>query len=159
MIRLLVTIALIIFSSALNGQSDSDYLDYKRSFFGYDFYQEDRKVNKKEVHELLEIDENAIKLFNNAMTKTNMSSILGFAGGFMLGWNIGDYLINGTFSGSMTAAGLGLTLLSLGLESKAHSELREALNIYNDGYSYVPTNGHSTKLVLCGNSIRLLYVF
>lgn len=107
----------------------------------------------------LEIDEEALKLFNNSMTKTYVSNIVGFVGGFLLGWNIGSYITSGTYNGSTTAVGLGLTVFSLGLDSQVHSGLRKALNIHNEIYSIVPAKGNSGKLVIGGNSIGLLYTF
>lgn len=59
--------------------------------------------------------------------------ILGYAGGFMIGWPLGTAIGGGEPNWALAGIGAGLVVLSIPLSSSAKKKTIKAIELYNQG--------------------------
>src|SRR5687768_322902 len=135
--RILLLIAVLIItvttSTAQNAntKTSSDSILIIKKFGGYQFYKNDRQLNMNQLQAVLEVNNEAYKDIKSARSATTFSSILGYAGGFLIGWPIGTAMGGGKPKWAMAAVGAGLTAISIPLSISAKKKARSAVSKYN----------------------------
>ncbi len=129
-------IILLFVGSALYAQDitlkNSFFVGMKYSLDGEHF----QKVNLTNLKLIMKENQEAISLLDSYKSYLTVSKILGYPGGFLVGWPIGGYLGGGEWTDSyrtMIAVGAPLAVLSIVFEITANNRLKEAVEKYNSG--------------------------
>jgi len=168
-----IFIAITLFSVCLSfsfGQTASDSITIKEVFGGYQFFKGGEKVEVHRLGSAMESNELACKKFASAQSSYTIASILQFAGGFMVGWPIGTYLVDREnnkgritrkeFNWVMVGIGAGLIVVSIPLSQSFNERTIKAVNIYNKGLQANSFQDNSElRLGLTGNGIGLTLIF
>lgn len=121
-------------------------LTLSKDFWGYKYFEGGNAISKQQAMRLLESNPEAIKLFKQGNGNLVPAGILGFAGGFMIGWPIGQSLGGKKDpQWGLAAGGLALVIVGGVLEKSFQTKANQAFDLYNQGtvtsYWKVGTNG------------------
>ena len=114
----------VLFAMCAYGQAD---IEMHRSRFTRD----GQVLKPKEVLDLMKADEQAYPVFKKAMANYNAAQVLGFAGGFLVGWPLGTALGGGDPNWGLAAGGGALILCSIPLTVSFKKHAATALDTYN----------------------------
>lgn len=113
-------------------RSPADTIDMASSFFsGFRFYVANQRIDNKELKTLLKTNGVAFAQFKSANTSGAFSTILGYTGGFLIGWPIGTAIAGGKPNWALAGIGAGLTAVSIPLSISAKKKLKSAVSTYN----------------------------
>lgn len=132
--RILVTLTLITIS--LNfafSQTETDSISVKKAFGGYQFYQGKNRLNMKQLVNTMKPNEEAFSQIKSAQSSYTMASIVSFAGGFMMGWQLGTVVGGGEPNWAMAGIGAGLVVVSIPISQKFNKQAKQAIDTYNQG--------------------------
>ncbi|MCC5918704.1 MAG: hypothetical protein JJU02_15395 [Cryomorphaceae bacterium] len=136
--HLLVIFLFPCFLSIMQGQnmnqlSTTDSIIVQEGFFGFRYYQGSERLRSSEVKDILRGNNNdAYKLWNQAMLHNGLSNVAAIVGGGMVGYGltVGDDNSNG---GTIAVIGLGLVVGSLILASSYTKKIYRSVDMYNSG--------------------------
>jgi hypothetical protein len=123
-IKLLPAFLLASFSYA---QTETSEIRMEKS----KFYEGNRILKPREVLSRMEINPEAFQEFKKAKSNYDAAQVLGFAGGFLIGWPLGTALGGGDPQWGLAGGGAALLLASIPLNSGFKKHAKNALTIYN----------------------------
>lgn len=109
----------------------ADTISIKKVSGAYQFYQGDNRLNTKQFKNRVKPNEQAYRFVKSAQTTSAVSTILAYAGGFMIGWPIGTALAGGDPNWAIAGVGAGLIVVAIPIGQKSKKQIRRAVNIYN----------------------------
>lgn len=115
------------------GQIATDSISIKKVFGGYKFYQSEKRLSMNELVNTLKPNDNAYKEIKAARTANIFATILGSAGGFLVGWPIGTAAGGGDPEWVMAGIGAGLIVATIPLTIKLNKHSKKAIGIFNNG--------------------------
>lgn len=127
---------LIIVSSFLLSQhviSQRDSLSYTINSYGiFNFKNNDIEVPKREFYRYLAKNDPAFQMFKSGKTNITVSTTLSYVGGFLIGWNIGDYLFRKKKGFTTGLIGCALVGVSFPIYYGGIDKTNKALKMYHD---------------------------
>lgn len=122
-----------LFSSALANSTTplSDSIEMRKKFGGYQFYENGRVLSMAQLKSTLRQDSQAFSEFKSARSANGIATVLGFAGGALIGWPLGTALGGGEPEWAMLGAGVGLVGVSIPFIVKANKKFKKAVDLYN----------------------------
>ncbi len=115
------------------GQTPTDSITVTKVFGGYQFYQADKRLSMSQLDKSMEPNERAYKEMKTAQSSYTLSSILGGAGGFMVGWPLGTAVAGGEPNWVLAGIGAGLILVAIPISRKFNRQAKSAIDTYNGG--------------------------
>ncbi len=97
------------------------------------FYKGDQPLSVKNFVMEMKDNPKAFELASSAQGGYNTSNMLGFIGGFMVGWPLGTAIAGGEPEWGLAAAGAGVLAIAIPIASSSTKKIKEAANIYNNG--------------------------
>jgi len=159
--RIAIIISLLTFTfSFAFGQTSPDSVFMKKAFGGYQFYQADKRLNMNQLVKAVKSNEQAYSQIKSAQSTYTFASVIGFAGGFMVGWPIGAAIGGGEPNWAMAGIGAGLIVASVPLSKKFNKQAKQAVDTFNGGLSASSFwDKRELKLSMTGNGIGLTLRF
>jgi hypothetical protein len=155
---LLAAVLLVSISSIC--QTASDSITVVKVFGGRQFFQNDKKLKTGQLVKLMESNEQALKYIKSAQTNNTVSAIIGYAGGFMIGWPIGTAIGGGDPNWTLAAVGAGLVAVSIPLSIKATKQTLMAVDLYNQSFRRTSSiKKPELQLQFRGNSVGIALRF
>ncbi len=134
--RVLFFLALLFFCFSVSfGQTSSDQITMKKAFGGYKFFQGDSRLNMSQLVKTMKSDAQAYEEIKAAQSTYTWASIVGFAGGFMVGWPLGTAIAGGEPNWAMAGIGAGLIVVAIPISSKFNKQAKNAVDTFNRGLS------------------------
>lgn len=118
-------------------QNPSDTIAVEKNKFYYHGMQIE---SMRQIKSLVANDELALKEVKKGSAAGGFGYVLGYMGGFALGWEIVD-IIMGKTNPVILASGVALTAAGLGLSFLANSYLKKGVAIYNANLSKTTSGG------------------
>lgn len=106
-----------------------------KTFGGVRFERDSLILSPKQVHAILEEQPEAFKQFKTARTNASIGSVLGFAGGLLIGIPIGTAIIGGDPEWGLALGGAALIVSSLPFNKAFQRHAEGALSIYNQQHT------------------------
>lgn len=131
--RILCISGLLIIGTFAFGQSYSDSITVERVFGGYQFYQNNQRLSVNKLVKAMRSNEIAYSQVKSARSANTFATILGYAGGFMLGWPIGTSLGGGDPNWTLAAIGGGLIVVAIPINHSFNKKARQAIGTFNEG--------------------------
>lgn len=129
-----VLIALVLITLATSfGQELNDSIVIEKVFGGYQFSQNEKILDFSQLSEKVKPNEFAFNEIKAAKSKTILATIIGGAGGFLVGYPLGTALAGGEPNWTMAAIGAGLIVVTIPIGQKANKQAKNAVEIYNSG--------------------------
>jgi hypothetical protein len=145
-IAIIMTLLSVSLSFTL-GQNITDSISIKKVFGGYSFYQGEKRLNMNQLVNTMKPNGQAYLQITTAKSTYTFASIVGFAGGFLIGWPIGTAIAGGEPDWTLAAVGAGLIVASIPISQKYNKQAIQAVDTYNGGLK-------STSLII-KNELRL----
>ncbi len=126
--KFLITISLVLFGCyAIYSQIVQDSITIK----GNRFYQNDKVLTMPQLSNILSANSTAHKMIEDARGSATIAGILGYAGGFLIGYPVGTAIGGGEPKWAMAGIGAGLLILAIPISSGANKKAKKAVRLYN----------------------------
>ena len=145
----------------LNAQTFGQRIEAEKVFGGYKFTRNGRTLSIKQLANVLEPNVAAYEALKPARTNTTIATILGGAGGFLVGWQLGSAIAGGEPNWIMAGVGAGLIGISIPITAKSNRQALEAVEIYNSslGNSFYRTYKPQLLIGSTANGVGLSLKF
>lgn len=130
-IRLFTLLCFVSCSQISFGQQITVY----KTFGGFRFERDSVVISPRMVLETMKDNPLAYAEFKKAKTNLDAASVIGFAGGLLIGFPIGTAIAGGNPEWGLAAGGLGLILASIPFTSAFKNHALNALDNYNGSLS------------------------
>ncbi len=128
LVILLTVISTFGFSQTLSGP-----ISMSKVMGGYQFYQGTQRLTMAQLVETMKSNDEAYTQIKSAQGTNTFNTILGTAGGFLVGYPIGTAIGGGEPEWTMAAVGAGLLIISIPISQKFKKQAKEAVETYNSG--------------------------
>jgi hypothetical protein len=112
-------------------QSASDSIVVQKVFGGYSFIKDGKPMNLKNLKLTLQNNPQAYEVFRKAQGTYFMTSMLSYAGGYLIGYPIGTMLYGGEPQWVMAGIGAGLIAIAIPIGNEFNKRALNAVDIYN----------------------------
>lgn len=129
----LITTAAASFAQNVSSRPASDSIVIVKRFGGYQFFKNDRQMSMSQLQTMFQDNDQAYKEIKASRSAATASSVIGYAGGFLIGWPLGTAVGGGKPVWALAAVGAGLTAVSIPLSIHAKKKARSAVAKYNAG--------------------------
>jgi hypothetical protein len=159
--KISLIIVLLTFSlSNVFAQVATDSITIKKILGSYQFYQNQKKLKHKEVANAMIFNQEAYTQFKSAQSSYALATIIGGAGGLLVGWNIGTAIGGGNPNWVMAGVGAGLIVLSLPLNQSFNKKGKQAVEAYNSNIkASIIKEKNQLNLSISGNKVGFVFRF
>ncbi|WP_176694058.1 hypothetical protein [Anaerophaga thermohalophila] len=141
-------------------QTATDSITMKKVFGGYQFYQDNNRLSMNKLVNAMRPNEQAFKEIKSAQSTYALATVIGAAGGFMIGYPIGTAIAGGDANWTLAGIGAGLAVVSILITQKFNKQAKQAIDTYNKGLqSSSFWNRHQLNLTMSENGIGLTLKF
>jgi hypothetical protein len=154
---LLLILLPLCFIEPVAAQSEADTLHIRETTLGDMYYYHNEHVKFWKVDELVASNAKALTLWGRGKICTSFSWILGFAGGFLVGYPVGTYLANNSNVKQrwwLAGIGAGVIAGAVGLEFVAKNYYRRAIKQYN---SAIRASSYKVELSPMMMSVKFIF--
>jgi len=138
-----------------------DTIEIIKKSMGYIYKYKGEPLSLNQLGDILERNKTSEDLFKSAKSSSGFINVLGFVGGFCLGYGLAPALYGRQPDLAIAGIGAGILVISLPLVSSAENKLKNAVDIYN---SAIPQSMNSPlqyemKLAMSPNAIGVVIRF
>ncbi|ADR20950.1 hypothetical protein MATR_14240 [Marivirga tractuosa] len=153
-LTLIISLTVISFINAQEIESE-------KVFGGYKYIQEGKPLNIHQLEEIMEPLPDAYKHIKKAKTNNTLATIVGYTGGFLIGWPVGTALAGGDPNWGLAGIGAGVLVLAIPFTSSYSKNVERAIGIYNSSLksSAYLKRKPELKLIASGNGLGIRMVF
>ena len=144
-LTLLVVIASLTYSHAQK-------IDIEKVFGGYKYTQNDELMSIGDLASVLESNNKAFQLIKKGRTNRSFASVLGFAGGALIGWPLGTSVGGGDANWTLAGIGAGLIIVGIPISSRANKKIHQAVDIYNTSLNATTQNNFKPEFKIIANN-------
>ncbi|MEM8927860.1 MAG: hypothetical protein AAGC45_06635 [Bacteroidota bacterium] len=145
---ILVTIIALLAMSICNSQRIEQHeLSGKHRYVD----QQGRRMKMGDLVNAMEGNREALNLIKGARIDRNFSSVMGFAGGGLMGWSLGTAIGGGDANWTLAGVGAGLIGLSIPFSSNAKKNTKRAVQTYNASLGTTSFIEHKPQLKFIAN--------
>jgi hypothetical protein len=123
-----------------------------KTFGGIRFERDSLILSPKQVHFLLEEEPQAYKQFKTARTNASIGSVLGFAGGLLIGIPLGTAIVGGSPEWGLALGGAALIASGIPFNKAFKRRAENALDLYNQ--KHTPSTRIKTE-ILWGKAVGI----
>ncbi|MDT0539074.1 hypothetical protein [Croceitalea sp. P059] len=155
------TIVTLILAIATMTFCNAQKIEMEKVFGGYKYTQDGNLMTMKGLVKTMESDQQAFDLIKKAQSNNTLASIIGFAGGGLIGWPIGTAIGGGDANWTLAGIGAGLVAIGIPIQSSVNKKTKQAVELYNSSlnsttfYEFKP----EFKVIANGNGIGLAMNF
>lgn len=157
--RLVFLIAFSCLTFQSFAQVRESEIQMHKTFWGVRFQQGNKILPPKALFTIIASDPQAEAEIKKAKVNYVASSVLGFTGGFLIGWPLGTALAGGEPEWGLAAGGFGIILLAIPFNAGFTSHAKNAIEIYNHGSEVSSARPYSIQLAPYRAGIKLIFKF
>ncbi|MBK6929738.1 MAG: hypothetical protein IPH12_02340 [Saprospirales bacterium] len=114
-------------------QTSADTIEIKRTAFGTVFRSNGKTLRPRQLLHLTQPNPEAHRYMQKAKTNYDLSFVLSFAGGFLVGYPLGTAIAGGDANWTLAGIGAGLIVVSVPFTVGYTKNAKEAARLYNAG--------------------------
>lgn len=118
-----------------------------------------KPIRPNQLMKVLESNPNAYAEMKNANSSATGAFIFGYAGGFLIGYPIGQALSGAKPSWGLAGIGVGLALISIPFVTTSRDHATKAISLYNTGLTDSGSRGVKINFCLSYQSVGLVCRF
>jgi hypothetical protein len=159
--KLTLILSLItIISNFSFGQNNTDTISMKKGQGAYQFYMGESRLTISQLIITIKPNELAYKQIKSAQASYTMGQVLGYAGGFIIGYQLGSALWSSKVNWRMAGLGAGLIVFSIPISQGFNTKARQAIGTYNSGLqTSASRKKNELKISASANGIGLVLLF
>jgi len=116
-------------------QSVNDTIQYSKAAGGYKYTYDNQVLTLNRLGEIMQNNSIATGYFKKAKGNSGFANVLGYAGGFLIGYSLGTAIGGGKVNWSVVGVGCGLIVIAIPVVGSANKNLQNAVNAFNHGNS------------------------
>ena len=121
----------LIFTLVTMTFCNAQKIKMEKVFGGYSYTQNEKPMTMKDLVKTMESNQQAFDLIKKAQSNNTLASIIGFAGGGLIGWPIGTAIGGGDANWTLAGIGAGLVAIAIPISSSANKKAKQAVELYN----------------------------
>lgn len=129
----LILFLMVVNFSFVLGQTPQDSISVFEMNRGYQYFKGDKQLTADELAFAVRSNDEAYQMIRSAQASNSFAMILGYAGGFMIGWPIGTAIGGGEPNWLVAGVGLGVAVLGFSVGAGSERQVKKAVDLYNDG--------------------------
>jgi len=133
--RVIAFFLLMCGAGVVHAQSTTDSIYVAKAFLGFKFYQNDVRLNFNQLPFVMEENPEAFNIIKKAKSNYTLSTILGGAGGFLVGWQLGTAAFGGNPNWVLAGLGGALIVVSIPISTKSYNLAFDAIDLHNGAVS------------------------
>ncbi|SHJ67509.1 hypothetical protein SAMN04487911_13020 [Arenibacter nanhaiticus] len=151
------TILTLIFALVTITFCNAQKIEIEKVFGGYKYSQNENQMTMKDLVKTMTSNQQAFDLIKKAQSNNTLASIIGFAGGGLIGWPIGTAIGGGDANWTLAGIGAGLVAIGIPISSSANKKAKQAVELYNSSlnstsfYEFKP----EFKVISDGNGLGI----
>ena len=111
----------------------SNIITFENNGMSYNYFINDKQLKGNDVLYVLSTNKLAFDKYKESNGTKSFANLFSFAGGFLIGYPIGTYLIKGEGNWVLAGVGVGLVIISFPLHFLSGDQSREAIELYIKG--------------------------
>ncbi|MEP3838675.1 MAG: hypothetical protein ABJM36_13565 [Algibacter sp.] len=124
---LIILVITLTCASFVNAQK----IDTEKVFGGYKYTYNNELISIGDLASIIESNTDAYKLIKTGRTNRSISGVLGFVGGGLIGWPLGNALGGGEVNWTLAGIGAGLVIVAIPISSSSNKKINQAVELYN----------------------------
>ncbi len=137
-----------------------DTIQYRKTGAGYNFTLNNEALTLDRLENVLQNNPASFDYFKKAKSTKGIISVLGYAGGALIGYPLGTMLGGGQPNWTLAAVGCGLLVIGIPIASNADKNILRAVQIYNQEPSLSrKDDNYEIKLGMNQNGLALAVRF
>lgn len=136
-----------------------DTIEIIKAGGGYKYKFNDQLLTLNSFEEVVLDNSTATEYFKKAKGTSGFISVLGYAGGFLIGYPIGTALGGGKANWTLAAVGCGLVAIAIPIASSADKNLLKAARAYNEGKPISKVEPYDIRVGVNQNGLALAIRF
>ncbi|WGH74750.1 hypothetical protein P8625_11740 [Tenacibaculum tangerinum] len=155
------TVFTFLFAICASFFAQSQQIEKEKVFGGYKYSINGKAVSMKEMVNLMESDAKAMALMKKAKSNTTLATILGGAGGALIGFPVGAAIGGGEANWTIAGVGAGLIIVAIPIASGANKKANEAVDLYNASLDATSYNNFKPQfnMLINGNGVGISMSF
>jgi len=114
-------------------QSVNDTIQFEKAAGGYKYIYNNQILSLDKLGAMMQNNSIATEYFKKAKGNSGFANVLGFAGGFLIGYSLGTAIGGGKVNWTVVGVGCGLIVIAIPIVGSANKNLHNAVNAYNHG--------------------------
>lgn len=106
-------------------------IQVEKTFGGYKYTQNGQSLTIGDMVRIMEPNEEALPVMKQARSNKTFAGILGFAGGFCIGYPIGQAIAGNDPVWTLAGVGAGLIIIAIPISNSANKKAKRAVGLYN----------------------------
>lgn len=139
--RKILSLCILLISISAYSQSTNDTIYVQKVMGGYKFLQNEKVLKYSQMLTIVKNNSESYNLIKSAQASNALSMVLGGAGGFLVGYQLGTVIGGGEPNLIVGGVGVGLIVLSIPISINAAQKTMQGVIIYNkhiQKLSYAP---------------------
>jgi hypothetical protein len=144
----------LILCVSIFSQDQNDTIQTTKVFGGYKFEKNGQVLTLQNMLDLMKDNPDAYSYLEKAKASAGFANVLGFAGGFMIGWPLGTAIGGGNPNWTLAVVGCGLIIVTIPISRSANKNTIIAVDKFNKsrkGLTY--NNQYDIRLGLSQNGL------
>lgn len=158
--KLLLSLSGLILCFSIFSQNQTDSIKIFKVFGGYRFESKGNVLTYGNMLDMMKDNPEAYQFMSKAKSTAGFAKVLGYAGGFLIGWPIGTAFGGGKPDWTLAGVGCGLLIIMIPISSSANNNALIAIKKHNSsikGLSY--QNQYDLKFGFCLNGLSFKLCF
>ncbi len=141
----------LIFAAVLITISSAQQIETKKVFGGYQYTQNGDRMTMGDLVKVMESNSEALAHMKKAKSNNVLASILGGAGGALIGFPIGTAIGGGEANWALAGIGSGLVIIGIPISSNVNKNAKKAVELYNASLNNTAQNYFNPEFKIIGN--------
>ncbi len=150
---------LLFIATPLHADKIQEPIEIRRSFFLTSYLKDGEHIPRREVREMIRVNERAKEELSRARTNLWFGLAAGAAGGYLMGRQLSREFGDGKANWTYTGFGAGLMVISFSFTDMYFRQNRNAVRIYNAGLKQGAAKELSLEFGFTRNGIGLFLGF
>ena len=146
-------------SQVTNTAIAKDTIEYQKAGAGYKYTLNNETLTLDKLEKTLQNNPTSIEYFNKAKSTKGIVTVLGYAGGFLIGYPLGTMMGGGKANWTMAAIGCGFIAIAIPIASGADKNILKAVQAYNMDTPLSHKDNYELKMGVNQNGLALALRF
>lgn len=127
-------------------------IDIEKVGGGHKFTQNGANLTIDNLSSIVKSNEKSLRLINKAKSSASFATILGYAGGGLIGWPLGTAIGGGKANWGIAGIGAGILAIAFPIASGADKKIKQAVELYNSSLNPTYSLKYKPELNVVANA-------
>ncbi|MGB5417583.1 hypothetical protein [Algibacter sp.] len=144
-------ILILVIALSIAPFCNAQKIETEKVFGGYKYTHNDKLISIGDLASIMESNTDAFELIKKGRTNRSFSAVLGFVGGGLVGWTLGNSLGGGEANWTMAGIGAGLIAIAIPISSSSNKKINQAVELYNASFNATSSNTFKPEFKIIAN--------